>query len=1204
MHPGVWAALLARKLPASLLFAASAGTRRSEPLAGIFLGQGGAGLASDFQFPIRLGNYVLTAHAGEGGMSQVFVADGFGGERFAVKLVTHSSAAQAHFRLSILREIRALAQLYHPNVVRVLDAGYVRGAEAEASKGALPVGAPYMVSEFLEGHELGDVLGRMEWSALRSLLLALLDALGHAHGLGIVHRDIKPSNVMICREGGVATPKLADFGISRSVYKDVGNSLKVSGTPLYMSPEQATGQWRDEGPWTDIYAIGVMTWRGVCGTEPFHGTTSELLSAHALGALPDFRPQIVVPGRIEDWLHKALAKSPSDRFQTAAEAALALVDLDIVHHGRTHPTQHVPAVAETDAPSDLAETIFDAPVPAITFAGLKRARSTGRGSEWPQPTLPADWRRSKWKDFDPVRLGTGLGIVSSRSVPVVDRDAVRDRLWKTLRRVHRSGVSEGVLIEGEAGLGKSKLVQWLQRRGREIGVCEPFTVRGLRWKSATESVREALDRHFLTMGYDRARVFGRVVQAFERCGLAGHVPTYDAAAIAEFLVPDTDDLEHQSSRSSERWLPIVRYLSALASRNTLVLAVEDIHQGPDLLDLVGALVDRAEGPILSLVTTRPTEDFAELGSQRVEQFGFERIILKPLDFPDQLQLVERMIGLEPVLADRVARESRGVPEDAFEMIRVWVEQDMLEPGAEGLQLRGEANLELPSRRDQRFWTARLEAAARDLPLTAEAMRKMLEFAAVLGPVVTTKELCLASGESERVVAIVVDELSRRGVLVAAEAGWTLERQELRDFLIQSARSENRFTTVHRQCLEFVEQHVLEADGRSLRRAVHLEALGQPADSFEAYEEALDAGIAMVDPQLVRRCVAKMEQLLGDLPQTEDYHCRTELSRARQLRIDESFTDAVKRAAGVVEEADRRGWDLLATRAEVIRAEALREGGKTEGAAEGFERALARAQRTGATRSMARSHRGLASVYARAGRTQDVRRHALRALELFRALQEPKGECEALFWYSVGWQLEARLDEAEDELMQATDIAREHGYRLQLAWCLNSQAELARLRDRPAKAKGLLEEAAALHRSLGRDRDALVPELNVALLEIGAENFERAHDLLSELEREAEESGDIVLSLYLPMRLVTTARISPRAGLEELIVRTTAVTARTGTYLPEFARQIERAGRFLRELPEPTLARAAFELAATYYYAVGDAERLDEVNRILQATGPA
>src|SRR6201991_3439458 len=191
------------------------------------------------------GRYRLEARIGAGGMSTVYRAtDGTLQRQVAIKLMNREIATDSDQLERFRREARAVAQLSHPHIVGVIDAG-----EDE--------GRPYIVFEYVEGETLKqriNELGRLPVDESVAYAIEIARALGCAHSHGIVHRDVKPQNVLIDEEGSA---KVTDFGIARSL-KDDGLTAdgRVLGTTDYVSPEQALGH--DVNGQSDIYSLGIV----------------------------------------------------------------------------------------------------------------------------------------------------------------------------------------------------------------------------------------------------------------------------------------------------------------------------------------------------------------------------------------------------------------------------------------------------------------------------------------------------------------------------------------------------------------------------------------------------------------------------------------------------------------------------------------------------------------------------------------------------------------------------------------------------------------------------------------------------------------------------------------------------------------------------------------------------------------------------------
>src|SRR2546428_811367 len=234
--------------------------------------------------------------------------------RVAVK-VLHSELAATVGPERFQREIKLAARLQHPHILTVLDSG-------EAA------GQLWYTMPFVEGESLRERLTRERQLPLDDALQItreVADALGYAHGQGIIHRDIKPENVLLSRGHAL----VADFGVARALQSAAGDRLTETGiavgTPAYMSPEQATAE-RELDARSDIYSLGCVLYEMLAGEPPYTGPSAQAVLAKRFSEpIPHIRTlRESVPEAIEQAVSKALAKSPVDRYSSAAEFAEAL----------------------------------------------------------------------------------------------------------------------------------------------------------------------------------------------------------------------------------------------------------------------------------------------------------------------------------------------------------------------------------------------------------------------------------------------------------------------------------------------------------------------------------------------------------------------------------------------------------------------------------------------------------------------------------------------------------------------------------------------------------------------------------------------------------------------------------------------------------------------------------------------------------------
>lgn len=292
------------------------------------------------------GRYRLDAVIGRGGMSTVYRAFDTVLERpVAIKLMHREIATDSDHLERFRREARAVAQLNHPHVVSVIDAGEEPSPEEEHPA----VGTPYIVLEYVDGETLKSMIrreGPLEIQQALAYAIEVARALGAAHEHQIVHRDVKPHNILIGPEGGA---KITDFGIARSLSEE-GLTLagRVLGTTDYVSPEQALGQ--PVTPQSDLYSLGVVLYEMLTGDVPFHGDSPVAVAMkHVREQVPDVqarRPGLsAATAAVVD---RALDKDLARRYPDATSMLADLEEALALEASRTgHTTGEVTSVLRT-----------------------------------------------------------------------------------------------------------------------------------------------------------------------------------------------------------------------------------------------------------------------------------------------------------------------------------------------------------------------------------------------------------------------------------------------------------------------------------------------------------------------------------------------------------------------------------------------------------------------------------------------------------------------------------------------------------------------------------------------------------------------------------------------------------------------------------------------------------------------------------------
>jgi eukaryotic-like serine/threonine-protein kinase len=302
--------------------------------------------------------YVVERELGHGGMATVYLVRDLKHDRSVALKVLYLELSEAlGSERRFLREIKTAARLEHPHILPVLDSGEAQGQL-------------WYTMPFVEGESLRDRLrreGPLPITEAVRLTREVAEALEYAHGHGIVHRDIKPENILL--SGGHA--RVADFGIAKALEAAGSETLTVSGmmvgTPQYMSPEQAAGEHELDGR-SDVYSLGCVLYELLAGEPPWSGPTPLAVLARRFTESPRSlgAARAGLPEALEQAVTQALARTPAERFQTAAEFARALAGT-AAYPAPVPPVSQAPVVPPTTRPPERRRRRLTITVLAVGF---------------------------------------------------------------------------------------------------------------------------------------------------------------------------------------------------------------------------------------------------------------------------------------------------------------------------------------------------------------------------------------------------------------------------------------------------------------------------------------------------------------------------------------------------------------------------------------------------------------------------------------------------------------------------------------------------------------------------------------------------------------------------------------------------------------------------------------------------------------------
>jgi serine/threonine-protein kinase len=368
-----------------------------------------------------VGNHRIVEKLGDGGMGSVYRAiDQMLDREVAIKVLRPELTRQPALSERFRSEAIAMARVSHPNITML------HGLERHGDD-------LFMVMEYVRGETLEHIVhraGKLTWQRTAEILTSVLDALDHAHDMGVVHRDIKPANIMITRNGVV---KVMDFGIARMVGRTRQTQFgHAVGTPTYMAPEQLRGE--DVDGRTDLYAVGAVLFELITGRMAFEADSDYKLMMMQLNDPPPVPSSIQsdVPAAIDRIVLRAMEKKAENRFPSAAALRVALQDA-LREAPQTATT--TPRASEVPPATRFADQAMPVPPPPIAPSPAATRLAEPQPSQPPRPAAAGGGRGStRPLPVNAEHPGRSLGQAPARSwldnLSPAMRERMRDwRIW-------------------------------------------------------------------------------------------------------------------------------------------------------------------------------------------------------------------------------------------------------------------------------------------------------------------------------------------------------------------------------------------------------------------------------------------------------------------------------------------------------------------------------------------------------------------------------------------------------------------------------------------------------------------------------------------------------------------------------------------------------------------------------------------------------
>lgn len=995
--------------------------------------------------------YAVVGYLGRGGMGVVYRArDIKGSGEVAVKVLLNPKPGKRAIR-RFLREAKVAVRLRHPNIVSTYGFGRV-------DEGF------FLAMELVDGQPLSRYWRRgVPFDALIAIALQSLSALGAAHAADVIHRDLKPGNVLIGQnERGGLMVKVLDFGLARFLQPDrdtLTRTGELVGTPRYMSPEQARGS-RDIDITTDLYALGVILYEFATGKVLFDAEVPTAVAVkHITDPVPPMVPRdgLDLPAGFEAVVRKMLAKDAKSRYPDTMAVRGALAP-----YLKKERNAELPI-----APGGFQNTVEVPPQLAQSVESAK-----------PDGTV----------HFEPSVIG---------------RKAQLRKLWTLHRQAIDNGRGSVVFVRGEAGIGKSRLLEAFRDGMLESAEMEWYSgetqqsdgqglsalrralgaLLGLRAQDR-DAARRWIHDVLVSWGGEAEEDIDRLTRFFrsderlddQRAAFAG----------------SNEDERAQADRE-QLFGVIERVLRRAASQRPLLMCLEDLHwAGAPTRGFLEYLLPRLKStpaPLMLVCTMRSDDEDARDWDEvlprllRYEADLFHQMELRPLEEDQSRTLVRAMLKATDRLTTAILGMTSGNPLHITQMLRFMHDRQLIveEDGVWDLPSGSRARELVPPELAD-LMTARLEHLLARHRLREE-LTQLVQRAALIGRRVPYRLLLrLLEMEKDagnaRVKALLehleemLDLLLEEGILFEdldhTEDILTFCHGVLRETLNQGLKDRRSMRGTHLAAAQAKEIYYARTlDGHAAEIAEHYEAARREEDAMHWQMRAADAARRSWNLRACEEHYLRARQLMKRLPgvtphqRRELYEALGEiyLSTGRHDRASKCFVRAFD-AAEEAGEGDAMAHLLFQ------QGNVWRERGRLKDAEKAYQECLAVSRALGVHEGIGNALLGLSKLARQSGAQPEAHRFLSAAEEQFEQLADNKALADCHRNRAYIYMRQGEWSQGKKHLKESLQINRDRQDRWGLAHVHRDLAKLAVLRGRNDEGQINARKALDLFENIG------------------------------------------------------------------------------------------------------------------------------------------